>query len=154
MKTANKQKLKKMSKSFSIIDHTADIGLQCTGTTVEELFETTAEGMFSIIADSKTIIPSDVYTIEVQANSYEDLLHHWLNELLYLFSTKYYLYTHFSVRITKITADKIKLTGTFSGERINPNKHNIKTEIKTATYHQLSVKQTQTGWEGTVIFDI
>jgi len=148
-----------MLKKYSIINHTADIGLECRGETVEALFEAAAEGMFSILTDLKDVTVKQRHTVELCASSYDDLLIQWLQELLYLFSTKLYVYSVFSVRIYPAKRDDparagLKLQGICGGEPIDLRKHNIYTEIKTATYHQLHVKQTPKAWEGRVIFDI
>jgi len=143
-----------MNKSFSIIDHTADIGLSVTGKTLEDLFTASAEGMFSLITDTQTVEENQSLTIEVTADSYEDLLHHWLRELLYEFSAHYYLFSRFTVRIEQTSTGVKKLIGICTGETIQSGKHPINMEIKTVTYHQLSVKETPNGWEGRFIFDI
>lgn len=143
-----------MLKKYSIIDHTADIGLECRGDTAEAMFEAAAEGMFSILTDLDNVTVMQRHTVEVQAASYDDLLIHWLQELLYLFSTKYYVYSEFSTKINHTDDNSLKIRGICGGEPIDHKKHKIYTEIKTATYHQLQVKQTPKSWEGRVIFDI
>jgi SHS2 domain-containing protein len=40
------------------------------------------------------------------------------------------------------------------GERFDPSKHRINTEIKAVTYHQVTVKKTPDMWVGRVIFDV
>lgn len=148
-----------MLKQYKIIDHTADIGLECRGETIEALFEAAAEGMFSILTDMKDITVKKRHSVELHASSYDDLLILWLQELLYLFSAKHYVYSLFSVRICPAERDDparagLKIHGICGGEPVDLSKHKIYTEIKTATYHQLQVKQTSEAWEGRVIFDI
>ncbi len=38
---------------YEIIEHTADVGLKVNGTTLKELFENAASGMFYIVAHKK-----------------------------------------------------------------------------------------------------
>jgi SHS2 domain-containing protein len=41
------------------------------------------------------------------------------------------------------------------GESVNFNKHEVYTEIKSVTYHQLEVRQKEDGsWRAQVIFDL
>ena len=143
-----------MLKSYTILDHTADIGLLCKGETIEAVFEAGAEGMFSILIDSDTVSVKERHYIKVKASTYDDLFVQWLQELIYRFSTKYYFYSEFSVKISNDDSHSIEAAGVCGGERIDPDVHSIFTEIKTATYHQLMVKKTKTGWEGKVIFDL
>ena len=150
------RELPEMMKQYKTFDHTADIGLLCKADTKEALFEAAAEGMFSILIDLDTVTVRKRHEVHVRASSYDDLLILWLQELLYLFSTKHYLYAEFSTHIHQTDADNLELHGSCGGEPVNHQRHNIFTEIKTATYHQLSVKRFPgaRGWEGRVIFDI
>jgi len=143
-----------MSKQCSILDHSADIGLELTGDTAEELFEAAAEGMFSILTDLHSISRTEQHEITVKAASYDDLLIVWLQELLYNFSVNFVLYAGFSVQINTLNNGILILNSTCEGEYIDHRKHEIYTEIKTVTYHQLMVKKTHTNWQGSVIFDI
>ncbi len=143
-----------MEKKYSIIDHTADIGLDIKTGSVEELFETAAEGMFHILTDLDRIDPDKEIEITLTADSYENLLIYWLQELLYHFSVYHTLFSNFSVSITKEEDNSYNISAGCAGESIDLTKHEIKCEIKTATYHQLSVKQVSAEWQGRVIFDI
>lgn len=143
-----------MLKSYTILDHTADIGLLCKGETKEALFEAGAEGMFSILTDLETVSVKVHHNINVKASSYDDLFLQWFQELIYRFSTKHYIYSEFSVKISHDDPRSVKAAGVCGGERVDPDVHSIFTEIKTATYHQLMVKKTKAGWEGKVIFDL
>ncbi len=143
-----------MSKRFAVIDHSADTGVQCTGESREELFEVAAEGMFSILTDLKSVADRNCYTIALQADTNEDLLMVWLQELLYLFSTEHFLFSMFSTSI-HTTHDKIvSLYGSCNGEPVDLDRHIINTEIKSVTYHQLTVQHSRKHWEARVIFDI
>ncbi len=143
-----------MSKHFTVIDHTADTGVQCVGETKEEVFEAAAEGMFSILTDLKSIAVKKHRTLNVQAETCDELLVMWLQELLFLFSTEQLLFSTFSVRIENITDNTFLLVGTCGGEQNDGNRHSINTEVKSVTYHQLTVQNLHDHWEAKVIFDI
>lgn len=143
-----------MGNGFTIIEHTADIGLEITGDTVEELFESAAEGMFSILIDLDSIDSTVRHTITVSAAQYEDLLVFWLQELLYQFEVEHYVYRSFSVHIGDSSGGTVTLRSVCGGEQIDRSKHDIATEIKNATYHQLQVTRGANNWHGRVIFDI
>ena len=74
----------------------------------------------------------------------------WLSELNYLFFTQREIYKRF--RIETITDDRIKARA--FGEQIDLDRHEIYTEVKAVTYHQLYIKEIQNGWEAQVIFDL
>jgi SHS2 domain-containing protein len=48
--------------------------------------------------------------------------------------------------------DKNNLKATIMGRDINDYK--VDTEIKAATYHQLNIEKTSSGWQAEVIFDV
>ena len=143
-----------MSKRFTVIDHSADTGVKCTGESREVLFEVAAEGMFSILTDLNSIADRNRYAVALHADTYENLLMAWLQELLYLFSTKHFLFSKFSTSIQD-TPDKIlSLYGSCNGEPVDLDRHIINTEIKSVTYHQLTVQHSEKHWKARVIFDI
>ena len=41
-----------------------------------------------------------------------------------------------------------------AGERVDPSRHRLYTELKGVTYHQLAVRETPHGWWARVIFDV
>jgi SHS2 domain-containing protein len=51
-----------------------------------------------------------------------------------------------------LTAWEIRATA--QGEKFNPARHRSRTYIKAVTYHQLSIKKAQDGYEATVFLDV
>ena len=137
-------------KKYEIIDHTADIGLRAFGKDLGELFENSASGMFEIIADLKNVKPKTHLTIEVGALNREELLVNWLRELLYQYNTQEILFKKFEIE--KITDNRINAKAW--GEKLDSQRHNLKTEIKAVTYYDLKIKKEEEGWSSQVIFDI
>ena len=135
---------------FRILEHTADIGLEAHGQDLPQLFSNAARGMFSIISFLKSIQPTEHIPIAVTADGLEDLLVAWLSELLYLFSTQQMLFCRFE--ITEI--DDRHLQATALGEPVDPSRHELSTEIKAVTYHQLKVVESNQMWTARVLFDI
>jgi SHS2 domain-containing protein len=138
-----------MANKFEIIDHTADIGLIIYGDSLKEIFANAATGMFSLITDIDNIKPVIKQKVELSANKPDNLLIDWLNELLYLFEVNYVVYGKFE--ITSITDNTLKAV--CYGEKIG-GKHEIKREIKAATYHMLNLSKDDHGYKAQVIFDI
>lgn len=143
-----------MGKRYSFIDHPADTGLEIYADSGEELFEAAAEGMFSLLIDLKQVKTESFYDIHVKADNYENLLIYWLQELLYYFSVDLMLFSEFSVSIHQNSGGRLILNGRCRGEAVDLLTHEIYTEIKSATYHQLTVTQTPKEWYGRVIFDL
>ncbi len=137
-------------KKFEFIEHTADVGVKVWGTTLADLFSHAAYAMFSIILDLNSVEEKTSRSIEVQSQNHEELLVEWLRELLYVSSVKEYLFRRFDIE----TLTETSLKATCYGEKIDFTRHELQTEVKTVTYHQLYVKKSPGIWEAQIVFDI
>ncbi len=137
-------------KKFEFIGHTADVGIRVWASTLPELFSNAAYAMFSIIVDLDSVEEKVSRSIEVKSQNYEELLVEWLRELLYISSVKDHLFKRFDIEKLEDTC----LKSTCWGEAIDFARHELRTEVKTVTYHQLYVKKSLQGWEAQVVFDI
>lgn len=135
-------------KKFEIINHTADVGIIAYGKTLEKLFENTALGMFSLITPVGKIKEKVLISIAADAVGYEELLVNFLNELQYYYSVKKMFFKRFEV----LTLTKNHLDANVSGEKISG--HEIIHDIKAATYHNLKIEKTATGFQIRIIFDV
>ncbi len=137
-------------KKYILIDHTADIGIDVYGESLQELFANAAFALFDIITELSKVEGKIAYAISVSGIDKEQLLVNWLHELLYLHDVKNLIFNDFC--ITDITDNQ--LHATVRGDVIREDKHVIKTEIKAVTYHCLSVVRENDGWKARVIFDL
>ncbi len=137
-------------KNYELIEHTADIGIRVSGKTKEDIFASAACAMFDIMGVSGAIDSKVQHSLTIEGASTEELLVCFLNELIYLFMSKKFLPAKF--RIVKM--NNRSLVVLISGEKFNSKRHRLKTEIKAATYHNLKVKKTTTGYQAEVIFDL
>ena len=135
-------------KRFQLIEHTADVGLVAYGQTLAEAFANAAYGLFSIIAELKTVKESETRQLELSEDDPEALLFEWLNSLIYIFDVEMLLFKRFEIR----EFDGRRLTATGYGEKYDPSRHQLKTEVKSATYHLLKVDKDKN--QVRVIFDI
>jgi SHS2 domain-containing protein len=135
-------------KRYRLIEHTADIGLIAYGDTLAEAFGNAAYGMFSIIAELDRVTDKQSRQLEVSNGDLEGLLFEWLNRLLYYFDVEMLLFKRFEVDILSEKRLKAKCYG----EQYDPSRHQLKTGVKSATYHMLRVDRQKN--EVQVIFDI
>jgi SHS2 domain-containing protein len=135
---------------YKEIPHTADIAATIYGRTVSELFENAAYAMFDMMADISAMEPETAVKVELEAPDTESLLISWLNELLYRSYFKQVLFFDFHV----ITLEGNKLTAEAKGQKIFEDKERLRVEIKAATYHDLEIKETGSGYEITIVFDV
>ncbi|MGH7597121.1 MAG: archease [bacterium] len=139
-----------MKPSFEPIEHTADVGYRLWAPSLSELFAVAGRALFDAITELDSIQPQFEQKIEAEAGDVEALLVAWLSELNYRCITELELYGEFVIEEISPTA----MRATVKGEKIDPARHVIQTEIKAVTYHELYVRQTENGWEAQVIFDV
>ena len=133
---------------FKLIEHTADIGLAAYGQDLKEAFANAAYGMFSIIAGLENVKEKETRRVAVTADDIESLLFEWLNALLYYFDVEQLLFNVFDI----LELEETKLVADCRGEVFDPARHEIKTGVKSATYHLLEVDKKNHKVQ--VIFDI
>ena len=137
-------------KKFEIVDHTADVGLIAYGATREDVFINAATGMFSLITDLDRTNPSHRQEISIVADDFEELLITWLNELLYYFDAENLIFCRFEI----VLLNRERLEGVAWGETVDLSRHEIKTAIKAATYHQIRFRKEEGGYSARIILDI
>jgi protein archease len=140
-----------MPKAYEFFEHTADIGANIYGATLEELFCNAAKALYEAMGRLRKVEDEKNKTVELRAESVEDLLHDWLAELLYEVEAKHVLYD-------KLEIVKLKpplLVATLRGSSIDFARSQTNQEIKAVTYHQLRVESLPDGtWRATVILDV
>ena len=126
-------------KRFELIEHTADIGLIAYGRTLAEAFANAAYGLFSIITQPETISETESRQLTLSEDDPEALLFEWLNRLIYFFDVEMLLFKRFD--ITSFNGHELKAT--CYGEKYDPTRHQLKTGVKSATYHMLKVDRVK-----------
>ena len=149
---------------YKEIEHTADIGVEIYGATLEELFQNAGYALFDTIVEARTIQPSVSRIVAVEGQDIEALLMNWLRELLYLCSVEQEVYGHFGVKNLSCSGSlpnchtpdscTARMEAIVKGEPLDSQKHRFETEIKAITYHQFAVTQSNTCWQARVIFDV
>lgn len=141
---------------FREIEHTADIGIEVDGDSLEDLLINATNGMLHLLVDCKPLTTSQCDAIQtskdisVNAADREDLLVKWLEEVLYLFETrKLFPVTFIIGRIndTSLLADVFAVP-------LKDCDYKIRREIKAVTYHNLKISEDAGHFSTTIIFDI
>ena len=139
-----------MKKTYHLIDHTADFGIQVFGTDSRELFTNAALALFDVITEMDELNGDDSCDITASGEDWSDLMINWLREILYLWNGREMLVK--SVQVLSLSEHNISAKIYF--DAYLPDRHTIKTEIKAVTYHQIQVKRSPSGWKAQIIFDI
>jgi len=142
-----------VSRNLKFIDHTADIAVKLEGSSLVELFIAGFEAWFSSVVEKEDFFPSEDKKLDISANSTEELLVSFLNELNFLLNTKKWLCMNVdSIKIYE-SLQEFKLMAELKGIKVN-NDFELKEEIKSVTYHQMEIIKEENIYSTLVVFDI
>ena len=167
---------------YRCLDHTSDLGLEIFGKDLPELFRNAGFALFDNIVDLSAVVARESQHMELHSATREELFLDWLRELLFRFSSEYFVVKEVTdVRIARgqepgvrgqgsggetkseVRNQKLEvrspdrewsLEAAVRGEKFDPQRHRVKIEIKTPTYHMFSITQDANGYKATVIFDV
>lgn len=142
--------LKKDVKKYEIFDHTSDIGVRVNAPNLQQLFVNAAVALFDIMSDLRKVRKRSRIPIKVTAADTDLLLREWLGELLFVSFQRHMLFKSFLIR----RLENGTLEADAFGELINPEVHNIRTEVKAVTYYQLSIKREGKNYIAQFILDV
>ncbi len=136
--------------NYEILDHTADACIRVYGKSFDELLENAACAMMELITDREKINPSQEIEIEVRGETKEELLVHWLQEILFLHEVKKMVFKDFRLNLISETHAKGKVIG----EKIDIDKHELSFDIKAVTYHNLKIEPINDKLKVDIVFDV
>ena len=134
-----------LAMSYELIDHTGDVGVVARAPALEALYAECARAMFDFLAGCGAPEPDGTDPFEITGAAPADDLRDFLAELLYRWSVDRKMYVSFEPGKGELRA---------GWEIWNPERHDLRTELKAVTYHQLVVERETDGWKAQVIFDV
>jgi len=129
------------------LEHTADALVRVHGKDLSERFANAAYALFDQITDLRKVKPKGEMKIVLEAESREQLLVDFLQELLFLNDTEDIVFSKFDVK-----TDGKKLEALVWGEKFDEEKHTKRSVVKGITYHKLEFDDE--GGTLTVLFDV
>jgi len=139
---------------YKFIDHTADIAVEVEDNSLEELFRSSAAALLNSLVEFKKTGKSEKKDLALTAESIEELLVSFLNELNFLITVRNWIPAKIiSINIIRKN-NSINLNSVLMGEVFSSDFHYIKEEIKAVTYHQINIVKTDTGFKTRIVFDI
>jgi SHS2 domain-containing protein len=135
--------------SFELRDHTADVAVEATGETLDDVFGAVADGMAAAMCDS---IPESGgrFDLAVTAESREALLFDYLDELIYERDVRGVLPVDNEVTVTRSGASW-SVEGSARGV---PFSEVTARDLKAVTYSEMALEETESGWRAYVVFDV
>ncbi len=139
-----------MAKHCETFDHTADVGLDARADTLAELFEALGEGLADVVCPRGSVAEEQTLAVHVEAEDVEALAVDFLCEVLAAIQENRFAVAAVSVE----QISEIVVTAELVGESYDDARHEIATEVKAVTYHQLKVARGGDGWVGRIILDL
>lgn len=136
--------------TYKYFEHEADIGIIGLGKTIEESFEEGAKAMFNVMVDISKVEPKEKVDIRCSAENDEELFVEWLNAALAEADMKEMVFSEFKIEHMKGGIIK----GWAKGEKLDHKKHNVKVEVKAATYSMLEVGKTDGQFISKCVVDV
>lgn len=133
---------------------TADIAFEAWGKSVGEMFVSAADATMNVMVENLDAIAADEEKILfVEDDAIDLVLFQFLQELVYFKDAESLLLRVKDLDIQSM-GKKFSCSAKAYGEKINPDKHMLNVDVKAITFHRFEVKQSERGWEVTVVLDI
>ena len=135
---------------YLLLDHTADMGIEITGSDPADLFSKAGRALIHIMLGDIQSKGQDTMNISLAGEDLSDLMVRWLTEILYLFEGEHLI-------TTDIVIDDLSsatLNASLVITPFDPSRHEVLREIKAVTYHQIDVALQDGIWKARVIFDL
>ena len=104
---------------YRIFDHTADLGVEVTGATLEKLYAGAAFALFDLLTDLSSVRAGRSREFDVLGENPADLLVNFLREILYAWNGEGFLMK--SCFIRQITPTRLRAV--LRGEGFDPARH-------------------------------
>jgi SHS2 domain-containing protein len=133
---------------------TADIAFEATGESMEQVFVAAAEATMNVMVEAlRSIEPRVEKRIELKNSDPDMLLFDLLQELVYYKDAEQLLLRVKEIAITERDGAYL-LHACAAGEKLDPERHEQRVDVKAVTLHQFRLQKTDGGWIALVILDI
>ncbi len=133
-------------KKFEFLEHTADLKFRVYGSTINEIFENTVLAISIYISPDKKIASKKGKVIEAHGKDHESLFYNFIDEILFLIDSE-----GFVPAKAEVTMMGYNLKAELYGD--SAKNYEIK-QIKAATYAEMYIKKTRSGFEAQAVLDV
>lgn len=132
----------------------ADIAFRAWGKDLEELFKAAGDATLNTMIDNLDAIESkETRSFSLENDELDLLLFNFLQELVYYKDSELLLLRAQQVEIEEKNA-LYQLSAVTTGEKLDPNRHQQRVDVKAVTLHRFQLEKTNDGWTAMVILDI
>jgi SHS2 domain-containing protein len=129
----------------------ADVAFLARASSLNGLFESSAEALTEVMVDRRSLRPVVEREISLSAEDLDRLLYDFLTELIILKDVDSLLFKVFKVEIDEKGP---RLSCLMKGEQIDRVRHKLRNDVKAVTMHMFGIKKERKGWSATVVLDI
>jgi SHS2 domain-containing protein len=137
-------------KNYRLNKRQSEIAVRVVGNSQADLFANSAFALFDVMVEMQAIEARERLPLEVEGSDRDDLMVNWVRELLYLYQGSGYVLREFQIREVKDTVVKAEV----AGEKIDPDRHEIKQEIASVAFHKSRMDKTGDQWTAHLIFEL
>lgn len=132
---------------------TGDLSFEARGPTLEDAFAGAAQALLAAtVEDPSSVERRERRTVRCEEPDLELLLLRFLNELVYLRDAEGLLLHPAALSVSRDT--DARLEAELVGERIDPARHALASDVKAATAHGLRVAPAPEGWTAAATLDV
>jgi SHS2 domain-containing protein len=135
-------------RGYRQLDHTADLALELTGPSQEEVLLAGAEAVIDIMTEGAPVVEAAERTVAIDAVDEGDRLVQWLNEIVVAAVCDGFLFASGDIELVGATGLRARLRGEAGAGA------KVVAELKSATYHDLALDHDQDGWRARVVIDV
>ena len=131
----------------------ADIAFEALGKDLEETFVAAADATMNVmIEDLDSIEEREARSIALQNEEADMLLFDLLQELIYYKDAEQLLLRVKNILIAERNG-RYNLHASAVGERLDPDRHQQRADVKAVTLHHFTLERTTKGWRALAILD-
>jgi SHS2 domain-containing protein len=133
---------------------TADIAFEAQSEDLNGLFLSSADATMNVmIEDLESIKPSITCPLRIENPELDMLLFDLLQEIIYYKDAQQLMLRPRSVDV-QARQGTFFLTAEMEGERLDPERHRQRADVKAVTLHRFTVEKVEGGWRSLVILDV
>lgn len=123
---------------WNVVEHTADVGLEASGPTLEAAIEELVAGFGALVCPEGEVAAATEREIEVRADELDDLVVDLLDEINYVHQVEHFVPAEAEVELDE---DRQRARVVLKGEPYDPDAHGHLMEIKATTYHGFEIEE-------------
>jgi SHS2 domain-containing protein len=144
-----------MAFSYRFLDEVAlaDLAFEVSGDSLRDLFQGATNALIEAMAEPMTVGTTWTQTIHREESDPSALLFDWLSDLVYWKDAAGVVFSKAALDLRE-EQGIVKLEATLFGEKVNPNAHVLRADVKGVTKHLYEVKREGARWIARVVVDV